>query len=51
MTIALQIQREPDQAAVIDEPLIYGLAVTLAMPGELRIYEQARARIAPPIRP
>jgi Subtilase family len=51
MTIALQIQRDPDQAAVIDEPLIYGLAVTLAMPGELRIYEQARALIAPPIRP
>jgi hypothetical protein len=51
MTIALQIQRDPDQAALIDEPLIYGLAVTLAVPGELRIYEQARARIAPPIRP
>ena len=51
MTIALQIQRDPDQAALVDEPLIYGLAVTLAMPGELRIYEQARAQIAPPIRP
>lgn len=50
MTIALQVQRDPDQAAVIDEPVIYGLAVTLAMPGELRIYEQVRARIAPPIR-
>lgn len=50
MTIALQVQRDPDQAAVIDEPVIYGLAVTLAMPGEIRIYEQVRARIAPPIR-
>lgn len=50
MTIALQVQREPDQAAVIDEAVVYGLAVTLAMPGELRIYEEVRARIAPPIR-
>ena len=50
MIISLQVQREPDQGALIDEPVIYGLAVTLAMPGELRIYEQVRARIAPPIR-
>ena len=50
MTISLEIQREPDQAVVIDEPVVYGLAVTLAMPGELRIYEEVRARIAPPIR-
>jgi hypothetical protein len=50
MTIALQVQRDPDQGAVVDEPVIYGLAVTLAMPGELRIYEQVRSRIAPPIR-
>jgi hypothetical protein len=50
MTISLHVQREPDQAAVIDEPVTYGLAVTLAMPGELRIYEEVRARITPPIR-
>lgn len=50
MTMALRVQREPDQAVVIDEPVIYGLAVTLAMPGEFRIYEEVRARIAPPIR-
>ena len=50
MAISLEIQREPDQAVVIDEPVVYGLAVTLAMPGELRIYEEVRARIAPPIR-
>ncbi len=50
MTIALQVQRDPDQGAIVDEPVIYGLAVTLTMPGELRIYEQVRARIAPPIR-
>lgn len=50
MTIALQVQREPDQAAVIDEAIVYGLAVTLAMPGEVRLYDEVRARIAPPIR-
>lgn len=50
MTIALQVQREPDQGAVIDEAVVYGLAVTLAMPGEVRLYDEVRARIAPPIR-
>jgi hypothetical protein len=50
MTIALQVQREPDQAAVIDEAVVYGLAVTLAMPGEVRLYDEVRARIAQPIR-
>lgn len=50
MTIALQVQREPDQVAVIDEAVVYGLAVTLAMPGEVRLYDEVRARIAPPIR-
>jgi len=49
MTIALQVQREPDQAAVVDEEVVYGLAVTLAMPGEIRLYDEVRARIAPPI--
>ena len=49
MAISLQVQREPDQAAVVDDPVVYGLAVTLAMPGELRIYEEVRARIAPAI--
>ena len=49
MTIALQVQREPDQAAVIDEAVVYGLAVTLAMPGEVRLYDEVRARIDQPI--
>lgn len=51
MTIALEVQRDPDQAAVVDEPVVYGLAITLAMPGELRIYDEVRARVAPPIQP
>ncbi|WP_235425356.1 S8 family peptidase [Croceibacterium mercuriale] len=50
MTVALKVQREPDQAAIIDEPIAYGLAVTLAMPGELRLYNEVVARIAPPVR-
>lgn len=51
MTIALQVQRDPDQAAVIDDPVVYGIAVTLAMPGEIRLYEEVRARVMPQIRP
>ena len=50
MTIPLQIQRDPDQAVVIDDPVVYGLAITLAMPGEIGIYEEVRARIAPAVR-
>ena len=50
MTIPLQVQRDPDQAAIIDDPVVYGLAVTLAMPGEVGIYEEVRARIAPAVR-
>jgi hypothetical protein len=45
-TITLQVQRDPDQGQVIDEAIPFGLAVTLAMPGEVRLYEQARARAA-----
>jgi hypothetical protein len=50
MTIRLQVQRDPDQNAVIDDPVVYGLAVTLAMPGEVGIYEEVRARIAQAVR-
>lgn len=50
MTIPLQVQRDPDQAAIIDEPVVYGLAVTLAMPGEVAIYDEVRARVQPQVR-
>lgn len=50
MSIRLQVQRDPDQAAVIDEAVVYGLAVTLAMPGEVGIYEEIRARVVPAVR-
>lgn len=45
MTIQLTIQRDPDQGTVIDEPIPFGLAVTLTMPGVVTIYEQVRQRL------
>lgn len=50
MTIPLLVQRDPDQAAVIDEPVVFGLAVTIAMPGEIAIYDEVRAIVRPPVR-
>lgn len=44
--IKLVVQREPDQGAPIDEPIPFGLAVTLTMPGVTEIYEQVRSRLA-----
>jgi hypothetical protein len=38
MSVHLNIQRDPDQGATIDEPIPFGLAVTLAMPGVVQIY-------------
>lgn len=45
MSIRLTIQRDPDQGVEIDEPIPFGLAVTLAMPGVLEIYTQAQQRL------
>ncbi|NTT88220.1 hypothetical protein [Tabrizicola fusiformis] len=45
MTIPLWIQREPDQGERLDEPVTFGLAVTIAMPGVTEIYEQVRDRL------
>lgn len=44
--VTLTIQREPDQGAVIDEPIPFGLAVTFTMPGVTQIYEEVQARLA-----
>lgn len=51
MSIALRIQRDPDQGAVIDESIPFGMAVTLAMPGVIGIYEQVRQHqlVKPPL--
>jgi len=45
MTIPLTVQRDPDQGAIIDEAIPFGLAITLAMPGVVEIYEQVRQRL------
>ena len=50
MTIPLIIQRDPDQGAPVDEAIPFGLAVTIAMPGEVGLYDELRARSAPPVR-
>jgi hypothetical protein len=52
MNLSLKIQREIDPGTAVDEAVPFGLAVTLEMPGELRLYEQVRARLAlrPPLR-
>lgn len=44
--VTLTVQREPDQGPAIDEPIPFALAVTLAMPGVMQIYEEVQARIA-----
>jgi hypothetical protein len=50
MTIPLVVQRDPDQGTPIDKPVAFGLAVTLAMPGEIGLYDEVFARVQPPIR-
>jgi len=45
MTVPLIIQPDSDQSVTIDEPVVFGLAVTLAMPGEITLYDEVRARI------
>ena len=44
--IPVQIQREKDQGTPIDDPIPFGLAVTLEMPGAQQIYADVRANIA-----
>lgn len=48
-SVEFVVQREPDRGANIDELVPFGLAVTVTMPGVVEVYEQARARIAPPV--
>lgn len=43
----LRVQRKPDQGVPIDEPIPFGLAVTLEMAGAVEIYQQVRTRVAP----
>lgn len=45
MSLRLKIQREPDPP--IGELVSFGPVVTLAMPGELHLYEQVQDRVRP----
>lgn len=42
----IQVQREPDQGGGTKQPVPFALAVTIAMPGEVRLYDEVRARLA-----
>jgi hypothetical protein len=44
--ILLQVQREPDAGAGHDGNIPYAIAVSVEMPGEVRVYEEVRARVA-----
>jgi hypothetical protein len=44
-TIPLQVQRETDQGAPVDEAIPFGLAVTIEMPGAQQIYSDVRNQI------
>jgi hypothetical protein len=45
MTIDLIVQRDPDPGTPIDEPVPFGLAVTLSMPGVVGLYAQVAQRL------
>ncbi|GGD81714.1 MULTISPECIES: S8 family peptidase [Sphingomonadales] len=45
MTIDLIVQRDPDPGTPIDEPVPFGLAVTLSMPGVVGLYTQVAQRL------
>ena len=49
-SITLTIQRDPDQGGAIDDPIPFGLAVSLAMPGVVGVYDQVRQRLQPQVR-
>lgn len=49
MSVPLIVQRDPDQGAMIDEPVVFGIAVTITMPGEVALYDELYARVTPPI--
>jgi hypothetical protein len=50
MTVPLIVQRDTDQGTAVDENIPFGLAVTISMPGEVALYDEARARATPNIR-
>lgn len=44
-SIELVIQREADRGSKVDELVSFGVAVSVAMPGVVEVYAQARARL------
>jgi hypothetical protein len=50
-SLEIAIQREPDRGAKADETVPFGLAVSIAMPGVVQVYDQARARVGLQVRP
>lgn len=52
MVLPLRVQREPDAGGIEDEAVPFGFAVTVAMPWQVQLYEEVRARVRPqPVRP
>lgn len=49
--LQVSIQREPDRGAKADENVSFGIAVSIAMPGVVQLYDQARARVGLQVRP
>ncbi len=47
MTLSLRVQREPDASETIDDAVPFGLAVTIAMLGEIALYDELRTRVRP----
>jgi hypothetical protein len=45
MTIKLDVQRSPDSGATIDEPITFGVAITLEMPGVVGLYAEVAQRL------
>ena len=54
-SIPVQVQRERDQGALIDDAIPFGLAVTVEMPGAVQVYDQVlqsiQIRPRPRVRP
>lgn len=44
-SVSLVVQRDPDQGATVDDEVPFAVAVTIAMPGVVEIYDQVRQRL------
>lgn len=46
-TLSSRVQREPDASETIDDAVLFGFAVTIAMLGEIALYDELRTRVRP----